>query len=218
MAAGGRVPLPGLSPVRGQSAGTAASARVTLSLPGPASPGARPAAQNAARSQERGQCPRLGSGGGRRRAVPSEQAKSPNSSHLCQKLWCLASQRQEASAPGLWVSQGWHREWCRCWSGSGAAALWSHFKGCPCWSTLVPAVPWDTEGALSQVALAPWQGCGSSPRAAGASREGTRGSLWDEAGESEQRSGSGWRKAKGPMWCHQDTCEEQNGHLEAIWR
>ncbi|XP_074398157.1 uncharacterized protein LOC141729210 isoform X4 [Zonotrichia albicollis] len=154
MAAGGRVPLPGLSPVRGQSAGTAASARVTLSLPGPASPGARPAAQNAARSQERGQCPRLGSGGGRRRAVPSEQAKSPNSSHLCQKLWCLASQRQEASAPGLWA----------------------------------------------------------------ASREGTRGSLWDEAGESEQRSGSGWRKAKGPMWCHQDTCEEQNGHLEAIWR
>ncbi|KAM7021963.1 uncharacterized protein RBU47_003040 isoform 1-T2 [Passerculus sandwichensis] len=48
MAAGGGAPQPGLSPVRGQSAGTAASARVTLSLPGPASPGARPAAQNAA--------------------------------------------------------------------------------------------------------------------------------------------------------------------------
>ncbi|XP_054149508.1 uncharacterized protein LOC128948768 [Melozone crissalis] len=48
MAAGVRAPLPGLSPVRGQSAGTAASARVTVSLPGPASPGARPAAQNAA--------------------------------------------------------------------------------------------------------------------------------------------------------------------------
>ncbi|XP_077032690.1 uncharacterized protein LOC129120731 [Agelaius phoeniceus] len=48
VAAAGRASLPGLSPVRGQSAGTAASARVTLSLSGPASPGVRPAAQNAA--------------------------------------------------------------------------------------------------------------------------------------------------------------------------
>ncbi|KAL9852890.1 uncharacterized protein GJ701_005124 isoform 2-T3 [Geothlypis trichas] len=43
--------------------------------------------------------------------------------------------------PTLWVSLGWHRELCRYRSGTGAAALWSHFKGCPCWSTLVPAVP-----------------------------------------------------------------------------
>ncbi|XP_077032898.1 uncharacterized protein LOC143693918 [Agelaius phoeniceus] len=43
--------------------------------------------------------------------------------------------------PMLWVSQGWHRESCRYWSGTRAAALWSHFKGCPCWSTLVPAIP-----------------------------------------------------------------------------
>ncbi|XP_057881322.1 uncharacterized protein LOC131084158 isoform X3 [Melospiza georgiana] len=57
MAARGGAPLPGLSPVRGQSAGTAASARVTLSLPGPASPGARPAAQNAASEPGAGPMP-----------------------------------------------------------------------------------------------------------------------------------------------------------------
>ncbi|XP_057881149.1 uncharacterized protein LOC131084070 [Melospiza georgiana] len=57
MAAGGGAPLPGLSPVRGQSAGTAASARVTLALPGPASPGARPAAQNAASEPGAGPMP-----------------------------------------------------------------------------------------------------------------------------------------------------------------
>ncbi|KAL9852892.1 uncharacterized protein GJ701_005124 isoform 3-T5 [Geothlypis trichas] len=38
MAAGGRALLPVLSPVRGQSAGTAASARVTQSLPPPRPP------------------------------------------------------------------------------------------------------------------------------------------------------------------------------------
>ncbi|XP_041256059.1 uncharacterized protein LOC121333610 isoform X2 [Onychostruthus taczanowskii] len=75
------------------------------------------------------------------------QEKSSNSSHLCQKLRCLSSQSQEASAPGvcaggllvlprLWVSQGWHKDSCRSWSGAGAAALWSHFKGCPA------AAPW----------------------------------------------------------------------------
>ncbi|XP_063013079.1 uncharacterized protein LOC134418552 isoform X2 [Melospiza melodia melodia] len=160
---------------------------------------------------------------------PRGQEKSPNSSHLCQKLWCLGSQRQEASAPGLcwralvlptlWVSQGWHREWCRCRSGSGAAALWSHFKGCPCWSTLVPAIPWDTEGALSQVALAPWQECGSSPRAAGApAGKGQEDPCGMRLERASRGAASGWRRAKGPTWCHQGTCEEQNGHLEATWR
>nr|XP_041571406.1 uncharacterized protein LOC121469813 isoform X2 [Taeniopygia guttata]XP_041571407.1 uncharacterized protein LOC121469813 isoform X3 [Taeniopygia guttata] len=68
------------------------------------------------------------------------QEKSLNSSHLCQKLQCLSSQSQEASAPGgctggllvlptLWGSQGWHKDSCRCCSGTGAVALWSHFKG-----------------------------------------------------------------------------------------
>ncbi|XP_041336938.1 uncharacterized protein LOC121360884 [Pyrgilauda ruficollis] len=68
------------------------------------------------------------------------QEKSSNSSHLCQKPRCLSSQSQEASAPGvcaggllvlprLWVSQGWHKDSCRSWSGTGAAALWSHCKG-----------------------------------------------------------------------------------------
>ncbi|KAM7021680.1 uncharacterized protein RBU47_002776 [Passerculus sandwichensis] len=178
MAAGGGAPQPGLSPVRGQSAGTAASARLTLALPGPASPGARPAAQNAA--SEPGAGPMALARQRRREAAGGApgQEKSSSSSHLCQKLWGLGSQRQEASAPGSalegsgpahavgepGLAQGIVQVLTR------AAALWSHFKGCPCWSTLVPAIPkpWDTEGALSQVALAPWQGCGSSPRAAGA--------------------------------------------------
>ncbi|XP_057881143.1 uncharacterized protein LOC131084064 [Melospiza georgiana] len=121
--------------------------------------------------------------------------------------------------PTLWVSQGWHREWCRCWSGSGAAALWSHFKGCPCWSTLVPAIPWDTEAALSQVALAPWQECGSSPRAAGApAGKGQEDPCGMRLERASRGAASGWRRAKGPTWCHQGTCEEQNGHLEATWR
>ncbi|XP_077640492.1 uncharacterized protein LOC144246509 [Lonchura striata] len=68
------------------------------------------------------------------------QEKSLSSSHLCQKLQCLSSQSQEASAPGVctggllvlptpWGSQGWHKDSCRCRSGTGAVALWSHFKG-----------------------------------------------------------------------------------------
>ncbi|RLV62566.1 hypothetical protein DV515_00019180, partial [Chloebia gouldiae] len=68
------------------------------------------------------------------------QEKSLNSSHLCQKLQCLSRESQEASAPGvctggllvlptLWGSQGWHKDSCRCCSGIGAVALWSHFKG-----------------------------------------------------------------------------------------
>ncbi|XP_064567462.1 uncharacterized protein LOC135446893 isoform X1 [Zonotrichia leucophrys gambelii] len=209
MAAGGRAPLPGLSPVRGQSAGTAASARATLSLPGPASPGARPAAQNAASEPGAGPMPsarqrRREAAGGALRAgkiiklLPSLPKTLVFGQPKARGFSARALHWRALLLPTLWVSQGWHREWCRCWSGSGAAALWSHFKGCPCWSTLVPAIPWDTEGALSQVALAPWQGCGSSPRAAGAaSREGTRGSLWDEAGESEQRSSLGLEKGKG---------------------
>ncbi|XP_072779739.1 uncharacterized protein [Taeniopygia guttata] len=68
------------------------------------------------------------------------QEKSLSSSHLCQKLQCLSSQSQEASAPGvcaggllvlpmLWGSQDWHKDSYRCCSGTGAVALWSHFKG-----------------------------------------------------------------------------------------
>ncbi|XP_074398174.1 uncharacterized protein LOC141729217 [Zonotrichia albicollis] len=222
MAAAGGAPLPGLSPVRGQSAGTAASARVTLSLPGHRVPRSAPC------SAERGLGARSGAnalgsaaaagGGGR---CPQGRKNHPTPPIFARSfgVWAAKGRRpqHQGSAPahavgGPGLAQGIVQVLTR------AAALWSHFKGCPCWSTLVPAVPWDTEGALSQVALAPWQGCGSSPRAAGASREGTRGSLWDEAGESEQRSSSGWGKAKGPTWCHQGTCEEQNGHLEATWR
>ncbi|XP_030804215.1 uncharacterized protein LOC115903710 [Camarhynchus parvulus] len=116
MAAGGRAPLPGLSPVRGQSAGTAASARVTQSLP-PPRPSER-ALQRRTRpgSQERGQSPRLGSSAGRQRAVPSGQDKSSNSSHLCQKLWCLSSQRQEASAAGVCAGGLWS---CPCCGSAG---------------------------------------------------------------------------------------------------
>ncbi|KAL9851177.1 N(6)-adenosine-methyltransferase non-catalytic subunit METTL14 isoform 7-T19 [Geothlypis trichas] len=160
MAAGGRVLLPVLSPVRGQSAGTAASARVTQSLPPPRPP--ERALQRITRpwSQERRQCPGLGSSAGRQRAVPSGQEKSSTSSHLCRKLWCLGSQRQEASAPGL----------C-------AGGLWS----CP--------------------------RCGP----AGKGEEDPCGMRLQRASRG---AASGWRKAKGPTWCHQGTCEEQNGH----WR
>ncbi|XP_064567464.1 uncharacterized protein LOC135446893 isoform X2 [Zonotrichia leucophrys gambelii] len=183
MAAGGRAPLPGLSPVRGQSAGTAASARATLSLPGPASPGARPAAQNAASEPGAGPMP---SARQRRREAAGGALRAG-------KIIKLLPSLPKTLVFGQPKARGFSARALH-WRALLLPTLW----GCPCWSTLVPAIPWDTEGALSQVALAPWQGCGSSPRAAGAaSREGTRGSLWDEAGESEQRSSLGLEKGKG---------------------
>ncbi|XP_064567583.1 uncharacterized protein LOC135446930 isoform X3 [Zonotrichia leucophrys gambelii] len=183
MAAGRRAPLPGLSPVRGQSAGTAASARATLSLPGPASPGARPAAQNAASEPGAGPMP---SARQRRREAAGGALRAA-------KIIKLLPSLPKALVFGQPKARGFSARALH-WRALLLPTLW----GCPCWSTLVPAIPWDTEGALSQVALAPWQGCGSSPRAAGAaSREGTRGSLWDEAGESEQRSSLRLEKGKG---------------------
>ncbi|KAL9852137.1 uncharacterized protein GJ701_004689 isoform 1-T2 [Geothlypis trichas] len=152
MAAGGRAPLPGLSPVRGQSAGTAASARLTQSLPAPASPGARPAAQNAALEPGTATMPwarqrRREAAGGALRAgkiiklLPSLPKALVFKQPKARGLSTRALRWRALVLPTLWVSQGWHKELCRYWSGSGAAALWSHFKGCPCWSTLVPAIP-----------------------------------------------------------------------------
>ncbi|XP_054139748.1 uncharacterized protein LOC128941812 [Melozone crissalis] len=154
MAAGGRAPLPGLSPMRGQSAGTAASARVTLALPGPASPGARPAAQNAA--SEPGAGP-MALARQRRREAAGGALRAGKIIQLLPSLPEALVFRQP-KARGLSTR-------ALSWRALLLPTLW----GCPCWSTLVPAIPkpWDTEGALSQVALAPWQGCGSSPRAAG---------------------------------------------------
>ncbi|XP_066033413.1 uncharacterized protein [Chamaea fasciata] len=149
-------------------------------------------------------CDRIG-------VTSSGQEKSLNSSHLSQKLWCLSSQSQEASAPGVcaggllvlptpWgksegcrippflsaginclgnaVSDspvlpvsagkgqsepGWHKDSCRCWSGTGAVPPWSRFRGRPCRSSLVPAVP-ETERALSKGIFATLPGTWQQPR------------------------------------------------------
>ncbi|XP_077032846.1 uncharacterized protein LOC129120371 [Agelaius phoeniceus] len=139
MAAAGRAPLPGLSPGRGQSAGTAASARLTLSLPAPASPGARPAAQNAA----------FGPGAG---TMPSAR-----------------QQRREAAGGAL-----------------RAGKIIQLLPSLP--KALVLEQP-KARGFSSRALVLPtlWA----------ASREGRRGSLWDETAESEQRSSLGLEKGQG---------------------
>ncbi|XP_064567584.1 uncharacterized protein LOC135446930 isoform X4 [Zonotrichia leucophrys gambelii] len=144
MAAGRRAPLPGLSPVRGQSAGTAASARATLSLPGPASPGARPAAQNAASEPGAGPMP---SARQRRREAAGGALRAA-------KIIKLLPSLPKALVFGQPKARGF-----------SARAL--HWR-----ALLLPTL---------------WA----------ASREGTRGSLWDEAGESEQRSSLRLEKGKG---------------------
>ncbi|XP_064567778.1 uncharacterized protein LOC135447028 [Zonotrichia leucophrys gambelii] len=136
MAAAGGAPLPGLSPVRGQSAGTAASARATLALPGPASPGARPAAQNAASEPGAGPMPsarqrRREAAGGALRAgkiiqlLPSLPEAlvfgQPKAGGLSTRLWpgglcsCPRCGAVLAGAPWSLPCPGTQRESCPRW-------------------------------------------------------------------------------------------------------
>nr|XP_054488923.1 uncharacterized protein LOC129120371 [Agelaius phoeniceus] len=185
--------------------------------------------------QERGQCPRLGSSAGRQRAVPSGQEKSSNSSHVCPKLWCWSSQRQEASAAGLCAGGLWSCPRCgeqtsqqsqiaveaRAVFGAGSA------ESCVC--LCCPSLSTGTGNSLGKGigAVADAQGEEHKPTALqpdsplhpelsthphreaqqlkekkttekkAASREGRRGSLWDETAESEQRSSLGLEKGQG---------------------
>ncbi|XP_071308485.1 uncharacterized protein [Agelaius tricolor] len=143
MAAAGWAPLPGLSPGRGQSAGTAASARVTLSLPAPASPGARPAAQNAA----------FGPGAGTMPSARQQRREAAGGALRAGKIIQLLPSLPKALVLEQPKARGFSSRALR-------------------WRALVLPTLW-------------------------ASREGRRGSLWDETAESKQRSSLGLEKGQG---------------------
>ncbi|XP_071308484.1 uncharacterized protein [Agelaius tricolor] len=144
MAAAGWAPLPGLSPGRGQSAGTAASARVTLSLPAPASPGARPAAQNAA----------FGPGAGTMPSARQQRREAAGGALRAGKIIQLLPSLPKALVLEQPKARGFSSRALR-------------------WRALVLPTLWA------------------------ASREGRRGSLWDETAESKQRSSLGLEKGQG---------------------
>ncbi|XP_057881321.1 uncharacterized protein LOC131084158 isoform X2 [Melospiza georgiana] len=182
MAARGGAPLPGLSPVRGQSAGTAASARVTLSLPGPASPGARPAAQNAASEPGAGPMP---SARQRRREAAGGALRAGKITKLLPSL-PKALVFGQPKARGLSTRA--------LLEGSGPA----HAVGLSLLEHPGPCHPLGHRGSPVPSGFGTLAGMWQQPQSSwSTSREGTRGSLWDEAGESEQRSSLRLEKGKG---------------------